>query len=235
MKRIFVRNLYKYSKPMGGLIKSSVAKKFAMALSGLFLVLFLGQHFVINFTSVISPDTFNELSHFMGTNFLVQALLQPILIFGVIFHFVMGFVLEIRNRNARAVNYVSYNGAANSSWMSRNMIWSGLAILAFLALHFYDFWVPELVHKYVQSHPEDATRYYGETIAKFESPVRTGLYVVAFVFLMLHLLHGFSSSFQSVGWNNKYSKGIRNFTVAYAIIIPLGFIFIALFHYINNL
>lgn len=235
MKRIFVRNLYKYSKPMGGLIKSSVAKKFAMALSGLFLVLFLGQHFVINFTSVISPDTFNELSHFMGTNFLVQALLQPILIFGVIFHFVMGFVLEIRNRNARAVNYVSYNGAANSSWMSRNMIWSGLAILAFLALHFYDFWVPELVHKYVQSHPEDATRYYGETIAKFESPVRTGLYVVAFVFLMLHLLHGFSSSFQSIGWNNKYSKGIRNFTVAYAIIIPLGFIFIALFHYINNL
>ncbi|SHI87229.1 succinate dehydrogenase / fumarate reductase cytochrome b subunit [Mesonia phycicola] len=220
---------------MGGLIKSSVAKKFAMALSGLFLVLFLGQHFVINFTSVISPDTFNELSHFMGTNFLVQALLQPILIFGVIFHFVMGFVLEIRNRNARAVNYVSYNGAANSSWMSRNMIWSGLAILAFLALHFYDFWVPELVHKYVQSHPEDATRYYGETIAKFESPVRTGLYVVAFVFLMLHLLHGFSSSFQSIGWNNKYSKGIRNFTVAYAIIIPLGFIFIALFHYINNL
>ena len=220
---------------MGGLIKSSVAKKFAMALSGIFLVLFLGQHFVINFTSVVSPDTFNELSHFMGTNFLVQALLQPVLIFGVIFHFVMGFVLEIRNRNARAVNYVNYNGAANSSWMSRNMIWSGLAILAFLVLHFYDFWVPELVHKYVQSHPEDATRYYGETIAKFESPVRTGLYVVAFVFLMLHLLHGFSSSFQSVGWNNKYSKGIRNFTVAYAIIIPLGFIFIALFHYINNL
>ena len=59
---------------MGGIIKSSVARKFAMALSGLFLVFFLLQHFTINFTSVISPDIFNELSHFMGTNFVVQAL-----------------------------------------------------------------------------------------------------------------------------------------------------------------
>ena len=220
---------------MGGLIKSSVAKKFAMALSGLFLVLFLAQHFTINFTSVIAPDTFNELSHFMGTNFLVQAVLQPVLIFGVCFHFIMGFVLEIHNRKARAISYVKYNGSANSSWMSRNMIYSGAVILAFLALHFYDFWVPELVHKYVQSHPEDPTRYYEETIAKFESPVRTGLYVISFIFLMLHLLHGFASSFQSVGWNNKYSKGIQGFTKAFAIIIPLGFIFIAIFHYINNL
>ncbi len=220
---------------MGGLLKSSVAKKFAMALSGLFLVLFLAQHFTINLTSVISPDTFNEISQFMGTNFVVQAILQPILIFGVVFHFIMGFVLEIQNRNARNKSYVRFNGSANSSWMSRNMIYSGAVVLAFLGLHFYDFWVPELVHKYIESNPADATRYYGELIEKFESPVRTGLYVISFVFLMLHLLHGFSSSFQSMGIRNKYSEGIRKFTVGYAIIIPLGFIFIALFHYFNNL
>lgn len=220
---------------MGGLLKSSVAKKFAMALSGLFLVLFLAQHLTINFMSVVSPDAFNETSHFMGTNFLVQALLQPILILGVIFHFIMGFVLEIQNRNARAKSYVSYNGSANSSWMSRNMIYSGAVVLAFLGLHFYDFWFPEIVHKYIESHPADATRYYGELVAKFESPVRTGLYAISFIFLMLHLLHGFSSSFQSMGVNNKYSEGIRKFTVGYAIIVPLGFIFIAVFHYFNNL
>ncbi len=220
---------------MGGLLKSSVAKKFAMALSGLFLVLFLAQHLTINFMSVVSPDAFNETSHFMGTNFLVQALLQPILILGVIFHFIMGFVLEIQNRNARAKSYVSYNGSANSSWMSRNMIYSGAVVLAFLGLHFYDFWFPEIVHKYIESHPADATRYYGELVAKFESPIRTGLYAISFIFLMLHLLHGFSSSFQSMGVNNKYSEGIRKFTVGYAIIVPLGFIFIAVFHYFNNL
>lgn len=219
---------------MGGLLKSSVAKKFAMALSGLFLVLFLLQHFLINLTSVFSASVFNDVSHFMGTNFFVQVLLQPVLIFGVILHFVLGFVLEAQNRQARPISYAKFNGGANSSWMSRNMIYTGLVVLAFLGLHFYDFWFPEIAHKYFESHPTDVTRYYPELVAKFQSPVRAGLYVISFIFLMLHLLHGFSSSFQSIGWRNKYAKGLRGFTVAFSIIVPLGFIFIALFHYINN-
>jgi len=221
---------------MGGFLKSSVAKKYAMALSGLFLVLFLAQHFIINITSVFSPDVFNEISHYMGTNFLVQAIVQPILIFAVVFHFVMGFILEIINGKARKIGYSKFNGGANSSWMSRNMIFSGIVVLAFLGLHFYDFWFPEIGTKYLGLHPEIATetgRYFPELVAKFQSPVRTGLYVVSFIFLMLHLLHGFSSSFQSVGFNNKYSKALKGFTVAFAIVVPLGFIFIALFHYIN--
>ncbi|MEW7277982.1 succinate dehydrogenase cytochrome b subunit [Aquimarina sp. 2201CG1-2-11] len=213
---------------MSGLIKSSIARKVAMALSGLFLVFFLLQHFTINFTSIFSADTFNDLSHFMGTNPVVQFVLQPVLIFGVIFHFVMGFVLELKNKNARAVKYAKYNGGANASWMSRNMIYSGLVILAFLGLHFYDFWVPEIVYKYVEFAPEDPTRYYGELLHKFESPIRTGLYVISFVFLALHLWHGFASSFQSVGFNNKYSVAATKFAKAFAIVIPVGFIIVAL-------
>lgn len=220
-----------------GIISSTIAKKVAMALSGLFLVIFLLQHFCINLLSVINPDTFNSVSHFMGHNFFVQALLQPVLIFGVFFHFVMGFVIEIRNRGARNINYVKYDGQSNSSWMSRNMIWSGLVILAFLGLHFYDFWIPEIVHKYVESHPMDPTRYYEETVAKFAGdPIRTGLYVISFVFLALHLWHGFASSFQTVGIKHDYSSKLKHFTwtKAFSILIPLGFVFIALFHYFNN-
>ena len=67
-----------------------------MALSGIFLIVFLLQHFIINITSVFSEEIFNQLSHFMGTNFVVQFIAQPILIFGVIFHFVMGFVLDLK-------------------------------------------------------------------------------------------------------------------------------------------
>ena len=218
-----------------GILSSSIARKVAMALSGLFLVFFLAQHFTINLTSVIDPDTFNSWSHFMGTNGLVQGILQPVLIFGVVFHFVMCFVLEIRNRNARAISYKKFNGNANSTWASRNMIISGLVILAFLGLHFYDFWIPEMIHKYIESNPEDPTRYYAETVHKFESPIRVGIYVLAFVLLAFHLWHGFSSAFQSVGFNNKYSKGLRGFTQVYAIVIPLGFIFIALYHHFNQL
>lgn len=218
-----------------GIISSSIARKVAMALSGLFLVFFLALHFTVNLTSVLSADTFNSWSHFMGTNGLVQGLLQPILIIGVVFHFVMGIILEVKNRKARAIKYSSFKGAASASWVSRNMIISGLVVLAFIGLHFYDFWIPEVIHKYIESHPEDPTRYYAETVHKFESPLRVGLYVLAFVFLAMHLWHGFASSFQSVGLNNKYSRMLTGFSRVYAIVIPLGFIFIALYLHLNQL
>lgn len=96
---------------MAGLFKTSVARKVTMALSALFLILFLIIHFAVNFTSVISESTFNELSHFMGTNPLIQFALQPVLLAGVLFHFIMGFVLEIQNKKARGSEaYYSYNG-----------------------------------------------------------------------------------------------------------------------------
>jgi succinate dehydrogenase / fumarate reductase, cytochrome b subunit len=218
-----------------GIISSSIARKVAMALSGLFLVFFLGQHFTINLSSVIDPDTFNSWSHFMGTNGLVQFILQPILILGVVFHFVMGIVLELQNKSAREKSYVRYDGSSNSSWASRNMIISGLVVLAFLGLHFYDFWVPEMIYKYVDVSPALEDRYYEELVHKFESPIRVGIYCIAFVLLAFHLWHGFASSFQSVGFNNKYSVALKGFTKLYAILIPVGFIFIALYHHFNQL
>lgn len=224
-----------------GLLKSTIARKVAMALSAFFLMFFLLQHLTINMTSVFSAGVFNQLSHFMGTNFVVQYLLQPVLIFGVVFHFVMGFILEIRNRGARDVPYVKYNGAASASWMSRNMILSGLVILAFMGLHFYDFWIPELKIKFVEgdwtgalTEGGEPIRYYDHLVHKFVNPIRIAIYCVSFVFLSLHLLHGFNSAFQSVGANNKYTKALQKFGVAYAILVPAGFIFIAFFHHFNH-
>lgn len=218
---------------MSGMISSSLARKVVMALSGLFLVVFLAQHFTINITSVVAPDTFNEWSHFMGYNGLVQFILQPILIAGVIVHFVMGIVLELQNNKARKIKYVKYKGSANASWMSRNMIISGAVVLAFLGLHFYDFWIPEMDYKYVEANPKDPTRYLEETVHKFESIARVLIYVAAFVLLALHLWHGFASSFQTMGVNNKYTPAIATFTKIYAVAIPAGFIFIALYHHFN--
>jgi succinate dehydrogenase / fumarate reductase cytochrome b subunit len=217
-----------------GMMTSSIAKKVAMALSALFLIIFLLIHVSVNLLSVCSEDAFNVASHFMGTNPLIQFAMQPILIFGVVFHFVLGFVLEFKNRKSTGISYAKNNGSANSSWMSRNMMNSGLVILAFIVLHFIDFWFPEINHKYINVLPEDPTRYFKELQHKFVSPVRVSAYVIAFVFLALHLLHGFQSAFQSMGMNNKYSKCLKNFGKVYAILIPLTFIFIALFHYFNH-
>jgi succinate dehydrogenase / fumarate reductase cytochrome b subunit len=209
-----------------------------MALSAFFLMFFLIIHLAVNVTSLFSEEVFNQLSHFMGTNPLIQFALQPVLIFGVVFHFIMGFVLELKNRKAVGIKYTQNNGGANSTWMSRNMIYSGLAILAFIVLHFIDFWFPELNTKYVlgdMSGLHDGQfRYYHELVEKFHNPIRVAAYVVAFIFLALHLLHGFTSAFQSMGITAGRKKFLKNFGAAYSIIIPLGFIIIALFHHFNH-
>jgi len=225
---------------MSGFFKSSIGRKVAMALSALFLMVFLLQHFAINILSVFSPETFNEVSHFMGTNPLIQYVIQPILIFGVVFHFIMGFVLELKNKKAVGVSYAKNNGAANSTWMSRNMIYSGLAILAFVVLHFIDFWFPEINTKFIQGNWSglhegvDGYRYFHELEHKFESHIRTITYVIAFIFLMLHLLHGFKSAFQSMGIPSIRKKTYETIGKIYAIVIPLGFIFIAIYHHLKH-
>ncbi len=225
---------------MSGILSSSIARKFAMALSALFLIIFLLIHLAVNLTSLFSEDVFNQASHFMGTNPLIQFAMQPVLIFGVVFHFVMGFILELKNRKSRNVKYVNYNGSANTSWMSRNMAISGGVILIFIVIHFLDFWIPELNTKYIVGDMSgyiegtEKLRYFEELQHKFMSPVKVGIYVVAFVLLGLHLAHGFQSAFQSVGFNNKYTKCVKNSGVIYSIVVPLGFIIIALFHYFNH-
>lgn len=224
---------------MSGFFKSSIGRKVAMALSALFLMFFLLQHLAINILSVFSPELFNEVSHFMGTNPVVQFALQPVLIFAVVFHFVMGFILELKNRKANGAGYAKNNGAANSTWFSRNMILSGITILAFILLHFIDFWFPEINTKFIQGdwsgtmEGVEGLRYHEELVHKFVNPLRVGAYVLAFVFLGLHLAHGFTSAFQSIGAASLRKK-LEKLGIAYSIIVPLGFIFIALYHHFNH-
>lgn len=228
---------------MSGILNSSIGRKFAMALSALFLMVFLLQHFIINILSVLSPDKFNDVSHFMGTFWVIQYVLQPVLIFGVVFHFVMGFVLEIKNKNARQISYAKNSPSGNSTWMSRNMLLTGAVVLAFMGLHFYDFWFPEINIKFIEgdmsglidpNNADSGYRYLEHLQHKFIDGWRVALYALSFVLLSLHLLHGFNSAFQSVGANNKYTKSLKGFSKVYAIGVPLGFIFIALFHYFNH-
>ena len=217
------------------MFKSSLLRKIVMALSGLFLISFLSLHFAINLASVFSEEIYNQWSHFMGYNGLVQFVLQPVLIAGVIVHFVMGFVLEIQNNKARGtINYKVSGKSKNSSWISRNMIISGAVILAFIGLHMYDFWVHEMSYKYIEQLPVDEERYYAYTVLKFATIERTAIYVFAFFLLALHLLHGFTSSLQTLGLDNKLGKALKSFAILFSIGIPAGFAFIALFHHLNQ-
>lgn len=220
---------------MASLTSSSIGRKYAMALSALFLLSFLVLHLVVNLLSLFGPGVYNNASEFMGYNPLVQFVMQPILVIGVIFHFVMGFILEIRNQAARPIKYGTQNPSENSTWMSRNMIISGLVILAFLGLHMYDFWYHEMNYKYIEGLPVEQERFYTDLHQKFESPIRVGIYIISFVLLGLHLAHGFQSSFQSVGARHpKYTPVLKAFGTWFSILIPAGFIIIALFHFLTQ-
>lgn len=219
---------------MAQLFNSSIGRKFAMALSAFFLIFFLIAHLLINMLSVFSADAFNAASHFMGTNPLVQFLLQPILLLGVIFHFVLGFILEIKNRKARgSVAYIGKPKTSNAPWASRYMIVTGAMILAFLVLHFADFWIPTVAKNYFGAVHEESD--YAHLLEKFSELWRVALYVISFVLLAFHLQHGFQSAFQSVGANHRrYNKLIKALGNFYAVFVPLGFIFIAIYHYVSQ-
>jgi len=223
------------------MLNSSVVRKFLMALSGIFLIVFLTQHLVINITSIISEDLFNNISHFMGTNPLVQYILQPVLILGVIFHFVLGFILEIKNNRARVQSYAKSNIGEGSSWASRNMIISGIVILSFLFIHFYDFWVHEMTVKYVKGdmsglNLDGDLRYWKELNQKFQGNViMLFAYCFSFVALGFHLVHGFASSIQSAGVGRNRFKVIKHISLVYAILVPLGFSLIAIYHFSSSM
>ncbi|UFK98686.1 succinate dehydrogenase cytochrome b subunit [Kaistella faecalis] len=220
---------------MAGLTSSTIGRKYAMALSAMFLLIFLIMHLSVNLISVFSPEAFNSASEFMGYNPLIQFLMQPVLGFAVIFHFVMGFVLELKNRSARPIQYAVNNGSANSTWTSRNMIISGLVVLAFLGLHMYDFWWHEINFKYIEANTPDNERFWHELHAKFADAWRVIFYIIAFVLLGLHLAHGFQSSFQSVGARHpKYTPVIKALGTWYSILIPAGFILIAVYHFLTQ-
>ena len=216
-----------------GFSKSSIGRKILMALSGFFLLLFLLQHLLINLLSVFSADVFNTVSEFMGTNPLIQYVLQPVLFFGIIFHLGMGIYLDIKNRNARPIKYAMNKPEENASWMSRNMVVTGIMVMLFIGLHMVHFFVPSINAHYITHEHLDS---YQMVASKMADPLYLGIYILAFIFLSLHLLHGFQSAFQSVGFNHKkYTPTIKKLGYLYAIGVPLGNVVIAVFHYVNSL
>lgn len=125
------------------LLKSSLAKKYWMALTGLFLCLFLVGHLAGNLQLLI-PDNalnFNKYALFMTTNPAVK-ILSYLTYASIIFHAIDGAMLTYQNVKARPVKYAKNNPGANSSWASRNMGILGTAILVFIVTHMITFWAP---------------------------------------------------------------------------------------------
>jgi succinate dehydrogenase / fumarate reductase cytochrome b subunit len=209
---------------------SSLGKKYAMGITGLFLISFLIVHCGINALIFYNDggEIFNLASHFMGTNIIIRTM-EIVLFIGIIWHVVQSLVLTIDNNKARPVKYDQYNGKANSKWYSRWMGLLGTLILIFLVIHLKHFWV-ETRFTHVDQSPMliDGKEYenlYAEMVAVFQNPMVVLIYVLGNISLAYHLMHGFQSAFQSLGLNHKtYTPLIKAAGVGFSIIIPFIFI-----------
>jgi succinate dehydrogenase / fumarate reductase cytochrome b subunit len=203
---------------MNKILFSSISKKFVMALAGLFLLLFLPVHLIIN-TMLLKPDPepFNQAAHFMATFPLVK-IVEIMLLASIIIHITYGIILQVQNWLSRPVGYAGGN-KSETSFFSKFMIWTGASILTFLILHFFNFYFVKL--GLVPGNPED---FYGLAHALFKIPAYNYIYLTCFLLLGLHLYHAFKSAFQTLGLNHRIWTPVINIvSIVYAIAIPLGF------------
>ncbi|MDR6969151.1 succinate dehydrogenase / fumarate reductase cytochrome b subunit [Flavobacterium arsenatis] len=122
------------------ILKSSLAKKYWMALTGLFLCLFLAGHLAGNLQLIFGNALqFNQYALFMTTNPAVK-LLSYVTYISILFHAIDGILLTVQNQRARPIKYAKENASANSAWASRNMAVLGTLILVFIVTHMVNFW-----------------------------------------------------------------------------------------------
>lgn len=126
------------------LLKSSIAKKYWMAFTGLFLCLFLVGHLIGNLQLITKTGeegrrAFNEYAHFMQHNILIKVM-SYVTYLSILFHAIDGLMLAVQNKKARPVQYAKNNANANSSGFARQMAVLGSIILIFIATHMVNFW-----------------------------------------------------------------------------------------------
>ncbi len=219
-----------------GLLKSSIGKKVFMALTGLFLCLFLVGHLAGNLQLFIPGEAgqiqFNKYAEFMTTNPLVK-ILSYVTYFSILFHVFDGLALTIKNRKARPQRYHYKKDGANSIWSSRNMGVLGTVILVFIVLHMSNFWF-KMHFGDIGVDAEGRKDLYTVVAASFEQLWYVAVYAISMVAIGFHLWHGFASGFQSLGVNHSaYNPIIHGFGKVFSVVVPLGFAIIPIYMYLT--
>lgn len=222
------------------LLGSSLTKKYWMALTGLFLSVFLIVHLAGNLVLLGGKEmaeNFNAYAEFM-TTFPIIKITSYLLYFSILFHAFDGILLTIQNRKARPVKYHYEKPSANSNWASRNMAFLGTIMLFFIVGHMATFWWRM---KFGELPLDAAGRKDLYTVVDmYFTTASTALlhvliYVVAMIAIAFHLLHGFQSSFQTLGVNHpKYTPLIKKIGVGFAVVIPALFAIIPVYMYLNQ-
>lgn len=203
--------------------KSSIGAKLLMAVTGAVLFGFVLVHMVGNLQVYMGQDVYNGYAAFLKS---VPELLWPariVLLSSVVLHIVSGLRLAAINRAARPVAY-HYKKYTKASFNSRFALVSGLVVLSFIIYHLLHFTLGKTdpMHYHLL---DDKGRHdvYSMFIYGFQNVYVTAAYVVSMVLLGLHLSHGVSSLFQTLGVNHPRLNGlINNLGPIFATIVVLG-------------
>ncbi len=220
-------------------LSSTLGRKLLMALTGLFLVIFLLVHLIGNF-QLLSDDggrAFNLYAKFMTTNPVIKTS-SYILYATFIIHIIWAILLTLLNRKSRPVGYSVSGASTNSNWSSRNMGFLGLIIFIFLVIHLRGFWY-EMHWGGIPKATYDGTEVkdlYSVVDAAYAQWWYVAIYVVSMIGLMFHLFHGFQSAFQTLGLNHpKYNPVINTIGTLFAVAVPGAFAAIPIIMFIKAL
>jgi len=225
-------------------ITSSVGKKVVMALTGLFLIVFLAVHLAGNLQLIFAFDdgrSFNEYAYFMTNNPIIK-FTSIGLYAGIVLHALQGTLLWLKNRAARgSLGYaVKVNRTAGASKASFRMGALGIIILAFIIVHMVQFWAQVKILGTVDPIQYEGLDYqvkdlYSLIVAAFTDVRFVIFYVISMIFIGFHLWHGFESAFQSLGLNHpKWNPLIKTVGRLYAVVVPLAYAAIPVFMYLNQ-
>jgi len=219
---------------MSNIFSSSIGKKLVMSLEGLFLVVFLLVHLVINLLVLLdSPEPFNLAAHFMGTNILIKVM-EIVLFGGFLLHMIYACIVSIQNWIARPRGYKKEN-YSQTSVFSKYMVHTAVVLTIFLVLHLLDFYVKAKFYGEigeVNYNGKEVHDMASLVIARFQIQWVVWIYVIALLGLGFHLHHGFQSAFQTLGINHPvYTPLIKTAGFIYTVLITLGFISIPVLVY----
>jgi succinate dehydrogenase / fumarate reductase cytochrome b subunit len=212
---------------------SSVGTKLLIGVTGLLLFAYLVLHLAGNMLVFAGQDTFNAYSHTLISNPLVVPIEIGLLAVFLV-HVYKTIVMWRRNRAARPVGYEKQAWAgytSRKSLSSTTMIWTGLVTLCFVAAHLKQF---KFGAWYEIGDPPVRDLYRTEAEV-FSSPLWVGVYVFCTILIGLHLRHGLSSAFQSLGVDHPiYTKRLVTIGTILAVLVAAGFAVIPVWVYVTR-
>ncbi len=183
---------------------SSVGRKMIVAGTGVILILFVIGHLLGNLQIFLGPDWINAYSQHLRDLGPLLWLIRVFLLITVILHIYFTILLAIENRRARPEPYIDRQ-YVRASWASRHMVVSGLVVLAFIIFHLLHFTARKFNPQFSLLKLDSLNRsdVYSMMVYGFQNVYVSSFYIVGLFLLTLHLTHGSSSFFQSLGLNNQ--------------------------------